>query len=1134
METIDDLEDFLNEALQIDARRRLLDRGEAWSIMRRNGVLPDDAPAFSHTLDVDLAEYGFAVLRAALSLKEKEPANQTARQAFERAGRIFEAVIRNGPTNTDYLDFYRVIAASAYHLANYSAIAFSIFSQITKDDLNLNIAEQSLVRLILRDIDGLNKIISDWLTSPDNQDATLTAMLREKQVEPDIAVSFILNTSVCRALAYFEFALRTGEPEWIDKAAMTLTAALSVADEAGAVTLWWIIRLTRNLILDLWGQSIHINLPKDPPADADELFYAKGRKLFINSLFARKNAQVELWPSQIAAAQRAIDIEDDLVVALPTSAGKTRIAEITALVTLSTGKRVLIITPLRALSAQTERSFRETFLPLNVTVSSLYGKSGITAGDANALRKHHIIIATPEKLDFALRSDPTIIDDIGLIVLDEGHLIGPSEREIRYEILVQRLLKRTDAQSRRIVCLSAILPEGEQLDDLTAWIRSDKEGTPVTSNWRPTRQRFGTLEWMAGRGKLNYDLSNDGPYVRDFVKTLRGGYPGSLQDLTLMAAWQFAKQSKRVLIFITQVNWLEGYGKKAIKLIGSGHLPSLLEDTAAISECYRIGCEWLGAKHPAVLCLKYGIAVHHGQLPSPFLRELEKLLGTPAIKITIASPTLAQGININAAVMLVPYLVRKGKKLTGEEFANVAGRAGRAFVDVEGLVIHVMFDKLAQRRRDWNKLVTSAKARSLVSGAAIVIYQVAKRLAERGIDTSEDAYEFLTNARELWGNREDEEDEPLEVLVEKLDAIILGLIESFDADADDLPRLLDEALEGSLWARLMARLDPEIKEQQKIVLAARARLIWNNSTSEQRRAHFAMGVGLETGIKIDTIAEELAIDVDRADLAALQGNVEDLTAALISLAKRLLEIRPFKPDKKGSLDNTWEKTLADWLVGKSMTQIGLEKLPMIEDAFIYRLVWALEAIRVRRITLGWTPDDGVIAGTASACLETGVPNYRMSMLIRAGLLSRNAAKKIVEQLDPFFFDGQAMRDWIVTEEVDRLSEQDNWPTAETASIWRRFRQDLLSGKNDAWTEKSYSTTAHALNDTARSYHGATRIVENNSEWFMTTPDYQYLSRIEMQLDNTSQQVLFGFLNGANNEATIHRIGLGAWNPHNQL
>jgi len=33
-----------------------------------------------------------------------------------------------------------------------------------------------------------------------------------------------------------------------------------------------------------------------------------------------------------------------------------------------------------------------------------------------------------EKLDFALRNDPTLLDDVGLVVLDEGHMIGADER----------------------------------------------------------------------------------------------------------------------------------------------------------------------------------------------------------------------------------------------------------------------------------------------------------------------------------------------------------------------------------------------------------------------------------------------------------------------------------------------------------------------------------------------------------------------------------------------------------------------------------------------------------------------------------------------------------------------------------
>ena len=101
------------------------------------------------------------------------------------------------------------------------------------------------------------------------------------------------------------------------------------------------------------------------------------RDLFIASLYARDISEIELWPSQLEATRRAAAIDDDLVVALPTSAGKTRVAEVCALMALSAGTRVLIITPLRALSAQTERSFRRTFEPLDFSVSSLYGASGM-------------------------------------------------------------------------------------------------------------------------------------------------------------------------------------------------------------------------------------------------------------------------------------------------------------------------------------------------------------------------------------------------------------------------------------------------------------------------------------------------------------------------------------------------------------------------------------------------------------------------------------------------------------------------------------------------------------------------------------------------------------------------------------
>src|SRR6185436_17212405 len=172
-------------------------------------------------------------------------------------------------------------------------------------------------------------------------------------------------------------------------------------------------------------------------------------------------------------------------------------------------RRVVYVTPLRALSAQVELGLAKTFRPLGYSVKSVYGASGIDAADLDTLKSAKIVVATPEKLDFAIRQEPSVIDDVGLIVLDEGHMIGLSEREIRYEMLVQRLLRRSDASTRRLVCLSAVFAEGDTFDDFTAWLRSDTPGGAIRSKWRPTRQRPGALKWTGSAGRLEFAVGHE-------------------------------------------------------------------------------------------------------------------------------------------------------------------------------------------------------------------------------------------------------------------------------------------------------------------------------------------------------------------------------------------------------------------------------------------------------------------------------------------------------------------------------------------------------------------------------------------------------------------------------------------------
>ena len=1059
MRSIEEIEQFLESALQPEARGRLIARGEARAIIRRAGELPLDAPQFAVSIDTDLADHGFAVLDAALELRELDGQRPLLKDAFRTAGSIFESLVRNGNSNRTERGFHRTVAAAAFHLASYAAVAYALFPNFNDTDLNLSPAEKSLIFLILRDLRSLRDISQNWLGNPENSDGSLTeALLIDGQDQTD-TLGTAITTGFMRGLAYFEFALQTGDSTLVEFALVQLDAAIGLAGETGHVSLWWVARLARGLIAELWASSLHMVLPSAPSSGIASKF-ASNRELFIASLFAQSGSQVELWPSQINAAARAVDPEDDLVVALPTSAGKTRIAELAALTCLSQNKRVLIVTPLRALSAQTERSFRSAFSPLGFQVSSLYGASGLSSGDANALKTDDIIVATPEKLDFALRNGPEIINDIGLIVLDEGHLIGPSEREVRYEILVQRLLRRADAGERRIVCLSAILPEGEQLDDMTKWIRSDLPGEAVRSDWRPTNQRFGTLEWRKNRGSLRYDLEEDGPFVSQFLSEMpaSGGdhnpRPRDMKDKSLMSAWSFAAEDKRVLIYVTQANWVEGFAKRAILLVKKKYFDPLPVDQGAIQNAMTIGEEWLGSHHPAVACLKIGMAVHHGGLPSPFLREIEKLLAKGAIQVTAASPTLAQGLNLNAAVLLTPYIVRSGTQISGEEFANVAGRAGRAYVDTEGLILHVMEDKYEFRRQQWKSLVQSAKVRSLKSGLSQIISFVVKKLMKRGVTNSAESYEFLANSREDWLiEPANPEGIPIDDLVARLDAIIFGLIEALDADEDSLPQLLDEALSGSLWDRRMAGLNPGVRRLQQIVLQTRARLIWSSTTPVQRKGFFAMGVGLDSGLQLDLQSPALEGLLDQADMAALQGNAAELHASLVEMANHLLTIKPFSQEAGQDLPAGWQNVLLQWLSGHPISEIGGEHTKLIEDAFVYRLVWALEAVRTRRIAHGWDGGDVANSGMAASCLDTGLPDYRMAMLVRAGLPSRAASKQVVTELDPSFLERSEVRTWLNSSVVEERSQQTDWPSPETSNLWRQFREVITQKKEGRWSKR---------------------------------------------------------------------------------
>jgi hypothetical protein len=640
----------IKEATTAGFRGRLIARGQARAIIWRDGELPADAPAFAAQLSYDLHSYGYSLLGLGLRLRELEGDPAQARIAFEQAATALESVIVKGSRQEVDRNFHFVMTAASYHLAHLSARAYSLLATIEVDE-NFSFIERVLAQLMRRNFEKFRATVLDYRLLGEGSDnqiaATIQACLDQSEDAENLADSDFLFDSLDTALtdafmaamSLFLLALERGERVLVDQALQRLQTSLTICGELNLLPQWWTHRIAIHLLSDLWSNTFHERMPIQP-AGGEAANWPKLRELFIALLHRRIKAEVDLWPSQIEAATRSVDQCDDLVVSLPTSAGKTRIAELCILRCLAGGKRVVFVTPLRALSAQTEANLQKTFGPLGKTISALYGSIGVSGFDEDAIRERDIVVATPEKLDFALRNDPSLLDDVGLLVFDEGHMIGLNEREVRYEVQIQRLLRRPDAHERRIVCLSAILPSGDQLDDFSAWLRRDHPGGLIKSDWRPTRLRFGEVVWTSPTARLNLRVGDERPWVQRFLTGFvppigqrKKMFPSNLGELCLATAWRLVEDGQSVLVFCPVRAHVEPFADRIIDLHTRGALPSLLTvNEAVLSTALTLGQEWLGVDHPILRCLKLGVAIHHGALPAAFRKEIERLLRDGILK----------------------------------------------------------------------------------------------------------------------------------------------------------------------------------------------------------------------------------------------------------------------------------------------------------------------------------------------------------------------------------------------------------------------------------------------------------------------------------------------------------------------
>ncbi len=349
---------------------------------------------------------------------------------------------------------------------------------------------------------------------------------------------------------------------------------------------------------------------------------------------------------------------DRVVVSAPTASGKTLLALMKILDNYrKTKTKAVYVVPLRALASEKFDEFSEKLAPhgLSIAVST-----GDLDSSSEQLHQYDVIIVTSEKMDSLLRHKPKWIENIGLVVADEVHLLGDGLRGATLEIVITKLLER----NCRFLCLSATIPNSLEIAD---WL----EARLIQSDYRPTPLHLGVF---------------DGEKLEILEKKTK---LASLKELAVHALSE--TPTSQLLVFSSTRRGTESFAKELSPLVSKLLTPAEKEECAWLSQkaLNALGTPSAQCKVLAE-CLKNGVAFHHAGLPSQQRRLIE--LGFKkhrCLKAIVCTTTLAVGIDYPASWVIVKDLKRfngaYAEFIPALETAQMVGRAGRPSYDVRGM-----------------------------------------------------------------------------------------------------------------------------------------------------------------------------------------------------------------------------------------------------------------------------------------------------------------------------------------------------------------------------------------------------------------------------------------------------------------
>ena len=418
---------------------------------------------------------------------------------------------------------------------------------------------------------------------------------------------------------------------------------------------------------------------------------------------------------------------NNVLVVAPTGSGKTLIAEKSIDFYLEKNKNIFYTTPIKALSNQKYNDFKKAGVDV-----------GLLTGDRTIDKDKDLIIATTEILRNMIFSKDKKLENTGLIILDEVHYLGDTERGTTWE----EILIHADL-GIKFLCLSATV---KNKNEFLEWIVSLRGPTSlIQNNQRPVPLEISLI--------TTNKLSNSIKILKSTNKK-KDNNNSKLSKLTQ----NVKKPSLDEQVNFLEDQWLtpciffhfsrERVESKARQLANNR---KVVDDHKLIRDKFYEIFDDLDLSDHTLLNLdehlwmwSRGVAFHHAGL-APIVKEfIEFLFLNKYINFLFATETLALGINMPAKSIYLDRLNKydgiKSRLISRSEFLQLTGRAGRRGIDDKGYAF-LSFDK--NINPEWYSNLFTLESSNLNSAFSINYFSILNLL---NIYSADDCIEILNKS----------------------------------------------------------------------------------------------------------------------------------------------------------------------------------------------------------------------------------------------------------------------------------------------------------------------------------------------------------------------------------------------------